>query len=98
MGKYLAFNKIRTLVCGLLLGHSVLASGCSSLALSSEQSVQSAATSAISGRGSVRVQVHNGVATVEGWVDDAISQQAVLRAVRAHKSVHEVNSHLERQM
>jgi hypothetical protein len=76
----------------------MLITGCSSLSFSGEQSPQAAANSAISGRGSVQVIVVDGVAAVYGWVDDAISEGAVLRAVENADGVTRVVDKLQRQM
>jgi len=91
--------KIRRVVVSALMGATfVFGAGCSSMQLSGKQSVQAAAKSAIGGRGSVQVDVMDGVAVIYGWVDDAISEKAVLRAVSNADGILRVENNLQRQM
>ena len=76
----------------------MLITGCSYLSFSGTQSPQAAANSAITGRGSVQVIVVDGVAAVYGWVDDAISEGALMRAVKDADGVTRVVNNLQRQM
>lgn len=55
------------------------------------QPLAGAAQSAVKGRGNVFVTLDEaGIATVEGWVDDLLSEQAVLRTVARYPGVNGV--------